>query len=134
MPDRAAVHLEPWRETDLPLLEALLGHPTMMRHLGGPEIDEKIAKRHARYLTGADADSQFRIVDDATGEAVGWHGERRFVHAFPSVDNAPSNAVCRKTGFVLLGDYEFEYPPGSFMRCNDWRLDLLADGQPLLTR
>jgi RimJ/RimL family protein N-acetyltransferase len=170
MPDRAAVHLRPWREADLSLLEALLGDPTMMRHLGGPESDEKIAERHARYLTGADADSQFRIVDDATGEAVGWvgywerawrdqevyeigwsvlpafqgrdiaaaataqaiamaraHGEHRFVHAFPSVDNAPSNAVCRKTGFVLLGDYEFEYPPGSFMRCNDWRLDLFAD-------
>jgi RimJ/RimL family protein N-acetyltransferase len=49
---------------------------------------------------------------------------RRFVHAFPSVDNAPSNAICRKLGFTLLGEYDFEYPKGSFMRCNDWRLDL----------
>jgi RimJ/RimL family protein N-acetyltransferase len=49
---------------------------------------------------------------------------RRYVHAFPSVDNAPSNAICRKCGFVLLGDYEFEYPPGATMRCNDWRFDL----------
>jgi RimJ/RimL family protein N-acetyltransferase len=50
---------------------------------------------------------------------------RRFLHAFPSVDNAPSNGVCRKVGFTLLGEREFEYPKGRFMQCNDWRLDLL---------
>jgi RimJ/RimL family protein N-acetyltransferase len=51
-------------------------------------------------------------------------GKHRFLHAFPSVRNAPSNAICRKLGFTLLGEMEFEYPPGSFMQCNDWRLDL----------
>jgi RimJ/RimL family protein N-acetyltransferase len=53
-------------------------------------------------------------------------GKHRFVHAYPSVDNAPSNAICRKAGFTLLEAHEFEYPPGSgsVMRCNDWRLDL----------
>ena len=50
----------------------------------------------------------------------------RFLHAFPSVDNAPSNAICRKLGFTLLGECDFEYPPGNRMRCNDWRLDLRA--------
>jgi RimJ/RimL family protein N-acetyltransferase len=50
----------------------------------------------------------------------------RYVHAFPSVDNAPSNAICRKAGFELLGTCEFDYPPGSSMRCNDWRYDLQA--------
>ena len=50
----------------------------------------------------------------------------RFVHAFPSVDNPPSNAICRKLGFTLIGECDFEYPPGSVIRCNDWRLDLLA--------
>lgn len=53
-------------------------------------------------------------------------GRHRFVHAFPSVDNAPSNAICRKLGFTLLEDLDFEYPPGNVMRCNDWRLDLRA--------
>jgi RimJ/RimL family protein N-acetyltransferase len=48
----------------------------------------------------------------------------RFVHAFPAVDNAPSNGICRRLGFTLLGEYDFEYPRGSFMRCNDWRLAL----------
>ena len=51
---------------------------------------------------------------------------RRYLHAFPSVDNAPSNAICRKLGFTLLGASDFEYPPGHMMRCNDWRLDLEA--------
>lgn len=51
---------------------------------------------------------------------------RRFLHAFPSVDNAPSNAICRKVGFTLVEPCDFEYPPGHIMRCNDWRLDLLT--------
>ena len=50
----------------------------------------------------------------------------RFLHAFPSVDNPPSNAICRSLGFTLMGEYDFEYPPGHMMRCNDWRLDLYA--------
>lgn len=49
---------------------------------------------------------------------------RRPVHAFPSVDNAASNAVCRKLGFELVGPFDFEYPPGNPLRCNDWRLEI----------
>jgi RimJ/RimL family protein N-acetyltransferase len=52
--------------------------------------------------------------------------KHRFVHAFPNVDNAPSNAICQKLGFELLGACEFEFPEGRFMTCNDWRLDLRA--------
>ncbi len=48
----------------------------------------------------------------------------RFLHAFPSILNGPSNAICRKAGFANLGECAFEYPPGHPMRCNDWRLDL----------
>ncbi|MCW2992609.1 MAG: N-acetyltransferase [Conexibacter sp.] len=44
------------------------------------------------------------------------------VHAFPSVENGASNAVCRRLGFVLVeADMAFEYPPGTKMVCNDWR-------------
>lgn len=50
----------------------------------------------------------------------------RFIHAFPSVENTPSNAICRKAGFTLSGEVEFEYPLGNFMLCNDWRLDLFG--------
>jgi RimJ/RimL family protein N-acetyltransferase len=53
-------------------------------------------------------------------------GEQRPVHAFPGVDNGPSNGICRKLGFQLLEALDFEYPRGSgqLMRCNDWRLGL----------
>jgi RimJ/RimL family protein N-acetyltransferase len=44
------------------------------------------------------------------------------VHAFPGVENAPSNAVCRKLGFSLVeANMAFEFPPGTMMVCNDWR-------------
>ncbi|MGH3082517.1 MAG: GNAT family N-acetyltransferase [Gaiellaceae bacterium] len=69
------------------------------------------------------------IAGAATAQAIAVarsEQRHRFVHAFPSVDNAPSNAICRKLGFTLLGEYDFEYPKGSFMRCNDWRLDLFG--------
>jgi RimJ/RimL family protein N-acetyltransferase len=163
----ADVHLEPWGTDDLPLLERCLGDPVMTEHLGGPETPEKIAKRQARY---EQPDSkQFKIVDDESGEGVGWvgywdrdvaggkgyeigwavvpefqgrgiasaatrqaleraraEGTHRYVHAYPSVDNAASNAVPRKLGFELLGAFDFEYPPGNPMTCNDWRYDLEA--------
>ena len=162
------IRLEPWSPGNLPLLEKLLGDPVMMTHLGGPEPPEKIAKRQTRYEQDP---RQLRIVDDATGEGIGWvgywerewrdmdvyeigwsvlpghqgrgvasratrgaldaaraEGDRRYVHAYPSVDNGPSNGICRKVGFELLGPYEFEWPPesGTMMRCNDWRFDLQA--------
>jgi RimJ/RimL family protein N-acetyltransferase len=70
------------------------------------------------------------IAGSATARAIALArsaGKRRLLHAFPAVDNGPSNALCRKLGFSLLGECEFEYPPGRFMTCNDWRLDLCAE-------
>jgi RimJ/RimL family protein N-acetyltransferase len=46
------------------------------------------------------------------------------IHAFPSVHHAASNAVCRKAGFHLVGETAHEYPKGTLMRSNDWRLEL----------
>jgi RimJ/RimL family protein N-acetyltransferase len=168
----SAVRLEPWGEGDLPLLKQLLGDPIMMVHLGGPESDEQITERHARYLrlTASGEARVFKIIQQATGAAagsviywkrtyrdepiyeIGWsvlpafqgqgiasaataavitqmraEGKRRFLHAFPAVDNPPSNAICRKLGFTLIEEGEFEYPRGKFMRCNDWRLDLKGE-------
>ena len=53
-------------------------------------------------------------------------GHHRFVHAFPSVDNPASNAVCRRLGFESLGEAEVEYPKGTMFRANDWCMDLHA--------
>lgn len=69
------------------------------------------------------------IASTATADAIAvaaMERKHRFLHAFPSVENGASNAICRKLGFTLVEECEFEYPPGSFMRCNDWRLDLFA--------
>ncbi len=169
MSNRPAVHVEPWGEGDFPLLQIVMGDPEMTRYLGGPEGQDKLAERQARYerLEGSGLGRMFKIVDEGGGQAIGlvgywdkmwrgkgvyeigWHvipefqgrgiateataqvialirdeGKHRFIHAFPSVENAPSNAICRKLGFTLTGERDFEYPPGRFMRCNDWRLDL----------
>jgi RimJ/RimL family protein N-acetyltransferase len=166
------VRLEPWGSEDLSLLRRLLGDPAMTEHLGGPESEQKIAERQARYEQPGSR--QYKIVtDDAPNGAgavgywekewrgaivweVGWlvlpeqqgrglasagmlqlielmrhdPAEHRFVHAFPSVENVASNAICRKLGFSLLRALDFEYPHGSgnMLRCNDWRLDLGAGG------
>jgi RimJ/RimL family protein N-acetyltransferase len=61
-----------------------------------------------------------------TFDAARRPGAPHHLHAFPSVGNASSNALCRRLGFTLLGACDFEYPAGSgtLMRSNDWRLDL----------
>ena len=59
----------------------------------------------------------------AVGLAAAEH-RHRWAHAYPRVDNAPSNAVCRKAGFELVGETDFDYPKGNPIRCYDWRFDL----------
>ena len=158
------VRLEPWTEDDLPLVQALLGDPVMMEHLGGPEAPEKIVERHGRYIG---APGVFKVTFEVVPAGwVGywehdWQGERiyeigwsvlpafqgrgiaaeatrlaleaaratdgpRAVHAFPTPDNGPSNAICRKCGFTFLGEVEFEFPKGVFGPSNDWYYDLSA--------
>ncbi|GHO46478.1 GNAT family N-acetyltransferase [Ktedonospora formicarum] len=168
---QSAVRIEPWGEGDLDILKKTLGDPAMTRFVGGPESDEQLIKRQAKFERIAEEGTgrMFKIIDVATGEAAGsvgywdsihngeeiyeagWFvipafqgkgiagaatalaiararedGKHRFLHAFPSVENPPSNALCRKLGFTLVEECEFEYPKGHFMQCNDWRFDLLA--------
>ncbi|MEU0272562.1 GNAT family N-acetyltransferase [Streptomyces sp. NPDC006307] len=166
----ARVRLDPWSDADFALLRAA-NAPEMTDHLGGPETEDLLIRRHQRYVDlSADrtgAGRMFRIVllsEEAPVGAIGfweraWNGARvyetgwavlppfqgrgiataaaaavvrevraarkhRYVHAFPVVDNAASNAVCRKAGFELRGACDVEYPPGRLLRGNDWRLDL----------
>ncbi|MEU7282805.1 GNAT family N-acetyltransferase [Streptomyces sp. NPDC045431] len=170
------VRLEPWSEDGFALLRAA-NTPEMMAHLGGPEPEDLLIRRHQRYVDlSADRSGtgrMFRIVllpDEVPVGVIGyweraWNGARvyetgwvvltpfqgrgiataataavlqearaarkhRYLHAFPAVDNAASNAVCRKAGFELLGAYDDEYPPGRPLRSNDWRLDLGPDLGP----
>lgn len=164
------VVLQPWSDSDLPLLQKLLGDPGMMIHLGGPESPEQILRRHQRYvrLPEAGIDHMFKVLWGPNSEAVGsvgyWKKDWRdqviyemgwlvlpeyqgmgiatkaaeavieharqmpkyqFIHAFPSVSNAASNAICRKLGFTLVETCQVEYPPGHSIKVNDWRLDLM---------
>jgi RimJ/RimL family protein N-acetyltransferase len=50
----------------------------------------------------------------------------RLAFAFPSVDNVPSNAICRAVGFELSETVDSEYPPGSgrTLRVNVWKRSL----------
>ena len=70
---------------------------------------------------GAATSATAQLIERARAEQ-----RHRFLYAYPSVDNAPSNAICRKLGFTLVDVSEYEYPKdsGNIMRCNDWRLDL----------
>jgi len=51
--------------------------------------------------------------------------EPRFerLHAFPAVTNAPSNALCRKLGFVNLGECDIRFRDRR-LRCHHWELTL----------
>jgi len=64
-----------------------------------------------------------QVIDECRGER-----KHRYLYAYPSVENAPSNAICRKLGFEAVGVTEYEYPidSGNIMRCNDWRLELFS--------
>lgn len=57
-------------------------------------------------------------------KAAAAEGSHQTLHAYPGVENAASNALCRKAGFTLLGAREFEYPKGHWMTCNDWCTEL----------
>jgi RimJ/RimL family protein N-acetyltransferase len=166
---RITVRIEPWGPDDLWLEKKLMGDPATTTYLGGPESDEKMEARHARFLDlpVSGKGQMFKILDAETGEALGsvgyweteWRGEtvyemgwgvlvpyqgkgvaragtaqaiaaaraegkHRYMHAFPLVENAPSNGVCRTLGFTLVEEFDGEYPPGNPVRCNDWRFAL----------
>jgi RimJ/RimL family protein N-acetyltransferase len=78
----ATIHLVPWSDADLELLRRN-NTPEMTEHVGGPETDEQVVRRHKNYLEGAANGGMFRIAL-ASGEPAGsigfwereWHDER----------------------------------------------------------
>ncbi|NNC11739.1 GNAT family N-acetyltransferase [Planctomonas sp. JC2975] len=54
--------------------------------------------------------------------------DRRFVYAFPRIDNGPSNGLASAAGFELTGVEDFEYPKGVPIKVNAWRFDLATLG------
>ena len=154
-PGPPQVRIEPYGEADLDILRRN-NAPKMTEHVGGPESEEKLRKRHERYLAFSEPGTggMFRIVlpdgervgligyweREWQGETVyetGWgvlpefqgrgigtaavravveharaHGRHRSMHAYPSVTNPPSNAICRKAGFDLPGRLRLRVPAG----------------------
>lgn len=84
------------------------------------------------YETGWSVLTEFQgrgIATTATAQAIDLaraENKHRYLHAFPTPENGPSNAICRKLGFTFLAEVEFEFPPGHFAPSNDWQLDLTA--------
>lgn len=76
MPEASEVGLRAWTEDDLPLLRGLLGDPAMMTYLGGPESEEKLLDRHARYqlIDGSGTGRVFVITVGPERTAAGWVG------------------------------------------------------------
>lgn len=65
------------------------------------------------------------IATEATAKAIASiqsEKKHKFIHAYPKINNPASNAICRKLGFSLVGECDFEYPIGTIIRCNDWKL------------
>lgn len=163
------LRLRIWSENDLALLHAA-NTPEMTAHLNGPETDDEIVERHARYLRlVASGEARMFAIEDDEGAAIGsighWHvvwrdepaletgwfvrpeaqgrgvastalalliddarahrGERRFLTAFPGVENPASNGVCRHNGFTHAGSLTMEFR-GADLTVNEWALDLTA--------
>ncbi|GAA3861043.1 GNAT family N-acetyltransferase [Leifsonia kafniensis] len=164
------VSLHPWTADDLPVLERS-NTPQMTTFLGGPESEEQLVKRQAKFLRlWKEGEARmFTIRADSEEEAVGsvgywktqwakadvyeagWSiatryqgrgfasralrdclqhaailGDRQYVVAFPRVDNAASNSLCKSVGFVFREEEDFEYPKGNPIRVNAWSFDLAA--------
>lgn len=160
------VTLTPWAPEHLVLL-AEANTAEMTRHLGGPESDEELRRRHDRYLRSRDDRSAWMYAIEVHGEPAGgigfwsvehdgedayetgwnvlpgWQGQgvarqalraliraigedappRGRLFAYPSVENAASNALCRVAGFSELGERDFPFR-GTVLRARVWALDL----------
>jgi len=68
--DTELVELVPWGEDDLWLLRRT-NAPEMTEHLGGPETEEQLLRRHRRYVGTGEPGRMYRVVLTATGETVG---------------------------------------------------------------
>lgn len=83
--DATRITLTRWGPDDLPVLERA-NTPEMTRHLGGPETDEQVRERHARYLRLNETKeaSMFRIdVDGVPAGGIGyWQAEHDGEPAF----------------------------------------------------
>ena len=86
---------------------------------GGPQAYEVgwiVVPKHQRK--GVATEAACHILTQARSDPA-----IRYVHAFPAVGNAASNAIARKIGMTNQGAIDHEGFAG-VMRCNHWCIDL----------
>jgi RimJ/RimL family protein N-acetyltransferase len=137
--------LLPWDVTGLNLLQAC-NTPGQTRYLGGPETDEKLADRQARYLTyhhlGAGEMMMIALEDEIVG-SVGyweteWKGEKAYetgwailpAHQGRGLGVAATRAIMERLKPVAMHRYVYAFPtpenPGSNGICRKVGFELLG--------
>jgi len=101
---------------------AAAGTVSVWSHVVDGESVNEIGWMVLPPFQGAGLGSAARSSRFGTGPLRGPMG---VLNAFPPVTNPRSNAMCRKMGFVHLGERDFVFRDRS-LRCNHRRLDLRA--------
>jgi RimJ/RimL family protein N-acetyltransferase len=121
-------YLRLWREgTGFQFRIVIPGHPEGVGIVGYWHRDE--AGEHV-LEAGWSVEEEYRDRGVAPAAVVAMldiaraAGETLPLHAYPRVDNPASNAVCRKAGFTLLREADFEVTPGNTLHTNDWVVEL----------
>lgn len=105
---------------DTPEPGAVAGSVTLWAHevdgepaaeIGWMVLPEQQGRGLARWAVGT-------LLDEARRDDR-W----RVVHAFPGIDNGPSNGICRSLGFTLLGPRHTPFRD-QLLRTNHWCLTL----------
>gem|GEM_PF-688251 len=106
------MRLRRWTDLDIPILEES-NAPEMTEHLGGPEDDAQIHRRHERYLRGWDVGMprMFAIVDErgtALG-SIGWwesefQGEPAYETGWSALPSAQGRGVAKSALALLVAD------------------------------
>jgi RimJ/RimL family protein N-acetyltransferase len=117
-------YLRLWREGAARMFRIVApGHPEGVgtigywdhEHEGVPAFETGWSVETAHQGRGFATAALAAVLADARARDVD-----RAVYAFPRVVNEASNAICRKAGFSLSGEAEFEYPKGTWAMSRVW--------------
>ncbi|KTR77914.1 hypothetical protein NS234_05740 [Microbacterium oxydans] len=106
------LRLRTWSENDLELLHAA-NTPEMTAHLNGPETDDQIMERHARYLRlVASGEARMFVVEDEEGMSLGsigywpveWRDEPAWETGWFVRPEAQGRGVASKALALLIDD------------------------------
>lgn len=105
------VELRPWSDRDLPLL--VRGNdPAMTTHLAGPESDDEVHDRHARYLRlWREGTARMSVIvgDGAPAGAIGWwrtdwHGRAVLETGWFVLPEAQGRGIARRAVELIIED------------------------------